>query len=442
MQNPNEAAPTNNGNVVKNLFMGLTGLFIGGLIFVVGLSMGVAASSGFSFAGASPFPPRGTATTSIETPVVGSQTGLNTSLMSDVLRRLRTQWYGEIPADDKLTDGAIRGMVSALGDEFTTYVEPKFAKMLEDDTSGSFEGIGATLRQLPNSGGVQIVRTFDGSPAFKAGVLAGDVIESVNGTKVSGLSTTEVAALVRGPKGTTVTLSLRRADRPKPFDLAIVRDRIVIPLVTSKTVGNGAVAYVSLFDFSAQANGQLRSRIEELLKQNPKGLILDLRDNPGGLLSQSIEVGDQFLKEGVFLIERDFKGNKKESRTTSRGIAQDVPLVVLVNGGSASASEILAGAIQDYGRGVLIGETTFGKGSVQSPQNLPNGGQLRITIERWFTPKDRAIHGVGITPDYVVVNTPEDQKAARDPQLDAAVDYLLFGKTPLPVAIPTVQPRP
>jgi len=169
-----------------------------------------------------------------------------------------------------------------------------------------------------------------------------------------------------------------------------------------------------------------------LLDQKPKGLILDLRDNPGGLLSQAVEVGDLFLPEGDFIIERDQAGNVKRLRTTNSGIAQTIPLAVLVNGGSASASEIVAGAIQDYGRGQVIGETTFGKGSVQLPKTLSNGAQLRITIERWFTPKDRAIHGTGIAPDITVARSSEDSKANRDPQLDAAVNFLQTGVKPAP----------
>jgi carboxyl-terminal processing protease len=278
---------------------------------------------------------------------------------------------------------------------------------------------------------VQIVRVFKDSPAERAGVQANDIIESVDGRLVNGLGTSEVAALVRGVSGTSVKLKLRRGEQPRPFELSVTRGEIVIPVTTAKMVGpKEDVAYVSLFDFSAQASKQLNTDLDMLLKKNPKGLILDLRDNPGGLVSQAIEVGDIFLKKNTFLIQRDNKGNQKSSDTTDQGVAQDIPLVVLVNGGSASASEIVAGAIQDYARAKLIGETTYGKGSVQSPQTLANGGQLRVTIERWYTPKDRAINGVGVKPDFVVINTPDDQKANRDPQLDAAVEFLRTGKEP------------
>ncbi|MGQ9904279.1 MAG: S41 family peptidase [Anaerolineae bacterium] len=422
--------------VLRTVLLGLLGIFTGGLIFVAGLGVGVATSGGFTFTAPSSVEPLSAPAAEAEQ---SRSSGVDIALMNDVLRRLRNQWYGEMPDSSKLTDGAIRGMVASLGDPFTAYIEPRYAKILEDDASSTFEGIGATLRQV-TGGGVQIVRTFDGAPAQRGGVLPGDLIEAVDGTPVSGLSTYEVAALVRGPKGTTVTLTLRRADVPKPFNLSLVRDRINIPLVTSKMVGDGKIAYISLFDFSAQASAQLTAQLRDLLKNNPKGLILDLRDNPGGLLSQAVEVGDIFLKDGVFIIQRDSKGNEERKSTTNRGIAQDIPMVVLVNGASASAAEVLAGAIQDYNRAKIIGEQTFGKGSVQLPQSLSNGGQLRITIQRWYTPKNRAIHEVGIKPDYIVPMTSQDSLQGRDPQLDAAVDYLLSGKEPAPTPFPTVLP--
>lgn len=427
--------PKRKSNAVKYVILGMTGFLVATLIFVVGVTVGIASQRGFAFGGASPFinrlPAIG-ATPSASTGV--TNTGkLNTALIENVVDRLRNQWYGEFPSDTVLTDGAIRGMVSALGDQYTAYVEPKFAKLMEDDITGTFEGIGATLNKKSNA--ISIVRTFENSPARKGGVLPGDIIEAVNGTKVGELSTTEVAALVRGPRGTNVTLTLRRADLAKPFDLVLTRDKINIPVVTNKLIddpsGSGRkVAYASLYDFSGQSAKQLNDVIEAMLKEKPVGLVLDLRNNGGGLLDQATRIGDMFLKDGVYIIQRDNKGKEETRKTGNSGIAQDIPLVVLVNNASASASEVFAGAIQDYKRGILIGETTFGKGSVQLPQSLSNGGQLRITIQRWYTPLNRTIQGVGITPDYVVARTLQDEQAERDPQLDAAVNYLLTGALP------------
>ncbi len=429
---------------VKNIALGMLGMFIGALIFILGVTFGVIASrpGGLLFTGASPFAsiPSSVAVSAGVSDVTAERHKLDYALIDDVINRLHTQWYGEMPSGAQLTDGAIKGLVNALGDEFTQYVEPRFAKLLNEDITGSFEGIGATLKQTP-SGGIQIVRTFPGMPAERGGILPGDIIEAVDGVTTQGLNSTEVAAMVRGPRGTEVTLTLRRADRPRPFQVTLVRERIEIPLVSSRMVGDGSIGYVSLLDFSQPASRQLEKHLKEILEKQPKALILDLRDNPGGLLSQAQEVGDIFLKKGTFVIERDYRGNKKVTSTTDRGIAQDIPLVVLVNGGSASAAEIVAGALQDTRRATLIGEKTFGKGSVQSPQTLPNGGQLRITIERWYTPNDRAIHGVGITPDYIVSASPEGARDDdKDPQLEAAIEFLTSGRTPAPTPIPTVAP--
>lgn len=428
-----------NNTAIRNTALGLMGIFIGMLIFILGITVGAVLTrpGGLLFTGASPFPPAGTSTS---LPAMGSsgssaKAQLDYAQIDDVLTRVRREWYGDFPSNDKLTDGAIRGMLNSLGDQFTQYVEPKLAQVMEDDMSGAFDGVGATIKQTAR-GEIQIVRTYPGMPADKAGILAGDVIESVNGQRVVGMGTNEVVALLRGPRGTQVKLTLKRDDKPKPFELAVIRARIEIQLVTSKMVGDGKIGYVSLNEFSRPASEKLEKDIKALLEKNPKALILDLRDNPGGLLQQAVEVGDLFLKEGPYVIERDYSGKKTTLNTSNDGIAQDIPMVVLVNSGSASASEIVAGALQDYGRAKLIGQTTFGKGSVQSTQRLSNGGQLRITIQHWFTPKDRGIHGSGIAPDYTVENSPEDAKANRDPQLNAAVAYLLTGKPPAATATP------
>ena len=448
MLNQPGQTPTNTSNTgtIRNVALGLMGLFIGTLIFIVGITVGalVTRPGGLLFTGASPFPPTG-GSTSIGTGAnagadssnqVGNQTAsVDGVLIDNVLQRLRTQWYGDMPNSDKLTDGAIRGMVNSLGDQFTQYVEPKYAKILNDDIEGAFEGIGATLKQL-GSGDIQILRTIPGTPSAKGGVLAGDIIEMVDNKRVNGLSTSEVATMIRGPRDTSVKLTIRREGTAKPFDISLRRAKIQIELVTSKTVGkDNNVGYISLAEFSATANEQFTKQLTDLMAKNPKGIVLDLRDNPGGLLNQAVQIGDHFLKQGVFVIEKDYKGGKSTLETSDKGIAQDIPLVVLVNVGSASASEIVAGALQDYGRAKLLGETTFGKGSVQSPQMLSNGGQLRVTIQHWYTPKDRGIHGTGIPPDYMVLNTAADAKANKDPQLDAAVDYLLTGKAPAAPAV-------
>jgi carboxyl-terminal processing protease len=213
-----------------------------------------------------------------------------------------------------------------------------------------------------------------------------------------------------------------------PFEVEIVRASIDIPVVEYEMRPDG-LGYVSLFDFSSDASVKLEEALQELLRQNPKGVILDLRGNPGGWLNEAVLTTGLFVPEDTLvLIERFKDGAERPYFSSNRPVAPDIPLVVLVDGGSASASEIVAGALQDHGRAVLIGETTFGKGSVQWPHELSNGAELRVTVARWFTPNDRAIHGEGLEPDIPVEITGEDLDAERDPQLERAVEYLLSGQ--------------
>jgi carboxyl-terminal processing protease len=340
---------------------------------------------------------------------------------------LKDEYYGDLPEPQKMARAAIRGVLDTLDDKNTALIDPEISKIISEDSSGSFEGIGAMV-QINQDNVLEITRLFPGQPAETAGVKAGDVVIAVDGRSIVGYSVYEAIALIRGPAGTTVKLTIVRKGEAKPLEIGVTRAKIVIPLVQSKML-DGDIAYVSLSNFSSpNASSQLETEIESLLAQKPKGLILDLRDNPGGYLQQSLQVADIFLDGGVIASEKDRDGNGQTFRATPRGAAQDIPLVVLVNGGSASASEIVAGALQDRGRAKLIGETTFGKGSVQLPHQLSDGSELRVTIAHWFTPNDRQIDGTGLTPDIAVPLTQDDAKAGRDPQLDRAVQYLLNGK--------------
>ncbi len=338
---------------------------------------------------------------------------------------LQKEYYGDDLATGKdLEYNAIRGLIFGLEDQFTSFVSPEAAKLIDEDATGSFSGIGAYV-QLNKQRALQITRVFQDSPAEKAGLKAGDIIIEVDGKSIVGGDISEQVAKVRGPEGSTATFTIVREGEEKPFKVDITRAKIEIKLVESKMLDHN-VAYVALskFDSSTTAR-QLQAAIQDLLAQKPVGLIFDLRDNPGGFLDQSVDVADLFLPEGVVLYERTKDGTEQVFRSDDRGIAQDIPLVVLINGGSASAAEIVAGAIQDRGRGVLIGETTFGKGSVQQINRLDDGSQLRVTIAHWFTPNNRGIHGQGIKPD-ITVERGDDPKV--DPQLDRAVEYLLNGK--------------
>ena len=336
---------------------------------------------------------------------------------------LRAEYYGnDLPDSKRLAYDAIRGVIFGLSDQFTSFITPESAKLIEEDATGSFSGIGAYV-QLNQQRVLQITRVFADSPAEKVGLKSGDLIIQVDGQSIVGDDLSVQVAKVRGPAGSKVKLTIVRGE-DKPFDVEVTRATIEIKLVESKMIGD--VAYVSLSRFdSATTSQQLNDAIQKILANKPKGLVFDLRDNPGGFLDQAIDVADIFLKDGVVLYERTKAGKEQVFSSGDEGIAQDIPLVVLVNGGSASAAEIVAGAIQDRGRGKLIGETSFGKGSVQQINRLSDGSQLRVTIAHWFTPNNREIHGKGLEPD-IKVDAGTDP--AKDPQLDRAVEYLLTGQ--------------
>lgn len=340
-------------------------------------------------------------------------------------RIVEQEYYGELPDPQQVTYGAIRGALQTLGDDYTSFVEPQIAYILRQDASGTFEGIGALVRMNEHDR-LEIVRPFEGQPADRAGLLPGDVIVAVDGVSIIGKGIYEAIGLIRGPEGTQVTLTIERPGEEGSFDVTITRAQIEIPIVETRMIGGPGegIAYIRLAEFSGQATQQLRAGLMNLLRENPKGLILDLRDNPGGFLREAVDVADEFLPEGVILVERSSDGKTETYRSTDAGLAQDIPLVVLVNAGSASASEIVAGAIQDRGRGILVGEKTFGKGSVQLSHQLSDGSELRVTVAHWFTPNDRAIHGTGLEPDVPVEVTSEELAAGHDPQLDRAVELL------------------
>lgn len=338
---------------------------------------------------------------------------------------VQDEYYGEIPAPQTVAYGAIRGALQTLGDPYTSFIEPKIARIIQEDASGQFEGIGALVR-MNRDNKLEIVRTFEGSPAQKAGLRAGDLVVKVNGQSIVGYSIYEAIALIRGPAGTSVTLTIERPGEREPFEVTVTRARITIPVVEGRMLPEN-IAYVQLFDFSAQATRQLQEQLKALLAQNPRGLILDLRDNPGGFLDQAIQVADLFLDEGVVAYERTKDGEERVFRSRSGDIAEKIPMVVLVNAGSASASEIVAGALQDRGRAILVGERTFGKGSVQLSHTLSDGSELRVTVARWFTPNNRAIHGEGLNPDIEVKVEPGAETGGADPQLQRAVEVLLQG---------------
>ncbi len=332
--------------------------------------------------------------------------------------------YVDQPVDDTaLMRGSIRGMLEALGDEHTSYMDPDQYQQANTELSGEYEGIGAWV----DTGGeyLTIVAPMPGSPAEEAGVEAGDIVVGVDGEDVAGIDPSLVVRRILGPKGTTVRLTLRREGTPDPFEVSVIRGSILVPSVESEML-DGDVAYVQLLTFGDETTSDLRAALRALMAENPRGLVLDLRGNGGGYLNTAVEVTSEFLAEGVVLTERFGDGKEEVYRASAGGLATEIPMVVLIDAGSASASEIVAGALQDHGRAILVGETTYGKGSVQDWITLGgDGGAVRVTVARWYTPSGRQINEAGLLPDLEVLITEEDVAADRDPQLDRAVEALL-----------------
>ncbi len=326
------------------------------------------------------------------------------------------------PVDDvELMRGAIQGMLDALGDEHTFYMDPSEYEQASFPLEGDYEGIGAWVDTSTEL--LTIISPMPGSPAERVGLKPGDEILAVDGEDMAGVDANLVVRKVLGPAGTVVRLTVRREGASEPLEFAVTREKIVVPSVDSRML-EGNVAYVRLLTFGEDTTADLRRALDELLDQEPVGLVLDLRGNGGGFLHTAVEVASEFIGEGTILIERLGDGSQQVYRAEPGGRALDIPLVVLIDGGTASASEIVAGAIQDTKRGLLVGETSFGKGSVQVWIPLQgDGGAVRITTARWYTPLGRLIHGVGLTPD-VIVEAPAEATAEQDPALDKAVELL------------------
>lgn len=328
------------------------------------------------------------------------------------------------PVDDTLLmQGAIRGMLEALGDQHTSYLDPELFEQSNSRLQGEeYEGIGAWVNITGEY--LTIISPMPGSPAEKAGLKAGDQVIAVNGEDMTGVDGEMVRQKMIGPRGTKVTLTIHREGQEEPFDVTVTRQAIVTPSIDARML-DGNIAYVQLFTFGDDTDRKLRSELRKLLARKPDGLILDLRNNGGGYLETAINVTSEFINQGVVMYEEYGDGSLTVFEARRGGVATKVPLVVLINEGSASASEIVAGAIQDRERGQLVGVTSFGKGSVQNYTPLKDDqGAVRITIARWLTPNKRQIHEVGLEPDVVVELTDEDIIAGLDPQLDKAIELL------------------
>ncbi len=331
--------------------------------------------------------------------------------------------YVDQPVDDTLLmQGAIQGMLESLGDKHTGYMTPDEFKRANEDLVGEYEGIGAWVDTSGDY--VEIISPMSGSPADKAGLLPRDQVIAINGDDMTGIPGDIVLKSILGPAGTDVTITIKRGDL-EPFDVTITRAKITVPTIDAEMLEND-IAYIALYTFGDNSTAQLQKGLKELLAQNPKGLILDLRGNGGGYLITAIEVVSEFIDKGTVMYEEYGDGEIYSYDALPGGLATKIPLVVLVDAGTASASEIVAGAIQDMGRGVLVGTVTYGKGTVQNWIALKNEqGGVRVTIARWLTPDKRQISEVGLTPEYIIEFTEEDIEAGVDVQLEKAIEVLL-----------------
>ncbi|TSC67953.1 MAG: hypothetical protein G01um101472_236 [Parcubacteria group bacterium Gr01-1014_72] len=353
---------------------------------------------------------------------------------------------GTTTPDTERVWGAIQGLAESLKDPYTVFFPPEEAKIFESDISGSFEGVGMEI--AIKDGLLTVVAPLKGMPAERAGILAGDRILKINDTPASAMKVEEAVKLIRGPRGTSVRISVIREGAKASREISIVRDVIQIPTIetelrtgtttASLTIGGQTVPLrtddifiLRLFSFSATAPQQFREALREFIQSGSHKLIIDLRNNPGGYLEAAVDLGSIFLPVGTLIVTEDFGKNQKPIEYRSRGydIFNDtLRLVLLVNNGSASASEILAGALREHGKATLIGEKTFGKGSVQELVKITPETSLKVTVARWLTPKGVSISEGGLLPDIEVKLTPEDVEKKRDPQLERAIEFL--GKQP------------
>ncbi len=343
------------------------------------------------------------------------------ALRAELLDQVQDNFYK--PVDEKkLEDASLKGIVSSLDDPYSHYISPNEATEFQDAVSGAFSGVGMTVEQ--DARGLKVLDVFDGSPAKRAGIARGDLITAVDGRSIAGVASDLATARIKGEPGTTVKLEVSKPSSKKARTLTLTRKRVKVPPVVGRIVERDGkkIAVVRLASFSAGAHGALRAEIDKLLKQGAQGIVLDLRGNPGGLLTEGVLVSSIFIEDGKIVSVR---GRSRPERTqTAQGDAIDekIPVVVLVDGGSASASEIVTGALRDRHRATVVGVNTFGKGLVQEVEQLSNGGILDLTVANYYLPGGETITKKGIKPQ---VRAKDDPKTRRDEALPVALDTLL-----------------
>lgn len=329
----------------------------------------------------------------------------------------------QLSAEEKI-EGAINGLVRSYGDPYTIFLPPSDASMFEEDISGNFSGVGMEVGMRDSV--VTVISPLPETPAYRAGVLAGDVIVKIDGKQTDGMGIDEAVRMIRGEKGTEVVLTIYRGGETEFKEITIIRDTIAIPTVETREEGD--VFIITLYSFNALADMKIQEALRSYVVSGKDKLVLDLRGNPGGFLQSAINIASYFVPAGKPVVRENFGDEQEEEvyRSAGKTLREYAPkeMVVLVDGGSASASEILAGALHEHGIATLMGEQTFGKGSVQELVDLPSGSSLKVTIARWFTPNGVSISNGGLTPDIIIKRTAEQRLNEEDPQLDAALRLL------------------
>lgn len=352
----------------------------------------------------------------------GAQEQVDFALFWDVWNRLENNYVDKTTIDrKKMVLGAIDGLTRSLGDPYTIFFPPIEAKRFQEDISGSFAGIGAEVGM--KKGILTVIAPLKNSPAERAGLKAGDKILKINATSTADLTIDTAVGFIRGPKGTEVKLTIARDSYESAKEIKIVRDTIVIPVTETKKLGNG-IFYIHLFNFNETSPREFRKALQEFSDSGSKKLVLDLRNNPGGFLTAAIDIASWFLPAGEIVAREKTIGAETDYRSFGYRYLERTPVIVIIDQGSASASEILAGALRDQRGSKLVGMKSFGKGSVQEVENLSGGASLKITIAKWFTPNNYSINESGLEPDVKVDVTQADNDTHKDPQLEKAIELI------------------
>jgi carboxyl-terminal processing protease len=418
-------------------FPGLTNILITSVVAL--LAFGMAFVSGYLFGRAEPGSDSGplafldvlqpSTARATEGGVLSADEQARFKVFWETWQVVERDFYDKSQVDhQKLIYGAIKGMVDAVGDPYTVYQTPAQREVSDTDLRGSFDGIGIQVDMKDNR--LTVVAPIEGSPAEAAGFRPGDIVVEVDGKSLAGKTLNDTVGLIRGQRGTPVTLTVLRPGETEPLQITVTRAEIKLKSVRVRMLDD-QVGYVRISSFSATTGTEMAAAIKDLVDQESRGIVVDVRNNPGGYLSTSVEAAAQFMDPGsVVLYQQSGNGDRRTYRTEGGGTAARVPVVVLINKGSASASEILAGALRDNRQAILVGEKSFGKGTVQNVHELSDKSGLRVTTAQWLTPAENPIQGVGLQPDQTVelpatATISSEATRADDAQLDAAVRHIL-----------------